>query len=305
MAITRGVNRNPLGADLSPQYLSRRAGVTITEYLDSKPQGLLLALGTLLLILVASGDYLTHTNYALEFSPVYLVPVSFFSWFIGKRAGIALAVISVIFGFLIRLSTLPRVIASWDALVWLVLYISFSMVVAQLRVLFTHERRASRIDPLTGVENRRALFESAARAKNFSDRHGVPLSIAYLDLDGFKDLNDRLGHEAGDKLLSVVAAKIRGALRPTDAIGRMGGDEFVLILPESDKETAARILSRVRSDLDRAMREWSWPITFSIGLVSFSPPLRQVSEMFRAADDAMYAAKSAGKDRVEQRDLAS
>ncbi|HKF22276.1 MAG TPA: GGDEF domain-containing protein [Candidatus Angelobacter sp.] len=279
--------------------------MTITEYLDGKSQGVLLALGTLLLVLVASGDYLTHTNYALEFSPVYLVPVSFFSWFIGKRAGIALAVISVVFGFLIRLNTLPRVIASWDALVWLVLYTSFSMVVSQLKLLYAHERHASRIDPLTGVENRRALFESAAKAMNFSDRHGVPLSIAYLDLDGFKGFNDRLGHEAGDKLLVVVATKIRGAIRPTDAIGRMGGDEFVLILPESDTETAARILDRVRLDLDRAMREWRWPITFSIGLVSFSPPLRPVAEMFRAADDAMYAAKSAGKDRVEQRDLAS
>ncbi len=278
--------------------------MTITEYLDSKPRSLLLALGTLLLILVASGDYLTHTNYVLEFSPFYLVPVSFFSWFIGKRAGIALAVISVVFGFLIRLSTLPRAIAYWDALVWLALYVSSSMIVAQLKRLYAHERRISRIDPLTRVENRRALFESAARAKSFSDRHGLPLSIAYLDLDGFKELNDRLGHGVGDKLLAVVAAKIREALRPTDAIGRMGGDEFVLILPESDRESSARILSRVRIDLDRAMRKRRWPITFSIGLVSFTPPLRSVSEMIRAADDAMYAAKSAGKDRVEQRDVA-
>lgn len=164
--------------------------MTITEYLDSKPESLLLALGTLLLILVAGGDYLTHTNYALEFSPVYLVPVSFFSWFIGKRSGIALAVISVVFGFLIRLATLPRAIAFWDALVWLALYISFSMIVAQLKRLYAHERYVSRIDPLARVENRRALFESAARAKNFSDRHGVPLSVAYLDLDGFKELNE-------------------------------------------------------------------------------------------------------------------
>jgi len=281
------------------------AGVTITEYLDSKPKSLLLALGALLLILVAGGDYLTHTNYPLEFSPVYLVPVSFFSWFIGKRSGIALAVISVAFGFLIRLATLPRAIAFWDALVWLALYISFSMIVAQLKRLYAHERYVSRIDPLTRVENRRGLFESAARVKNFSDRHGVPLSVAYLDLDGFKELNDRLGHRAGDKLLAVVAANIRRALRPTDAIGRIGGDEFVLILPESDRETAALILSRVRTNLDRAMRKRRWPITFSIGLVSFSPPLRSVSEMIRSADDAMYAAKSAGKDRIEQRDVAS
>ncbi len=279
--------------------------MTITEYLDSKPKSVLLALGALLLALVVVSDYLTHTNYVLEFSPFYLVPVSFFSWFIGKRAGIALAITSVVFGFLIRLSTLPRAIASWDALVWLALYVSSCLVIAQLRRLYMHERYVSRIDPLTRVENRRALFESAERAKNFSDRHHVPLSIGYLDLDGFKQLNDRLGHSTGDKLLSVVAAGMRKALRPTDVVGRIGGDEFVLILPESDKETAAGIVSRVRQVLDRAMRKRRWPITFSIGLVSFAPPLGSVREMIRAADEAMYAAKSGGRGRVELRDIAS
>ena len=279
--------------------------MTITEYLDSKPKSALLVLGTLLLALVVIGDYLTHTNYVLEFSPFYLVPVSFFSWFIGKRAGIALAVTSVVFGFLIRLSTLPKAVAYWDALVWLALYLSSCLVIAQLRTLYTHERHLSRIDPLTRVENRRALFESAARAKNFSDRHGVPVSIGYLDLDGFKQLNDRLGHSTGDKVLSVVAAGIRRALRPTDVVGRIGGDEFVLVLPESDRETAAGILSRVRLELDCTMRQRRWPITFSIGLVSFAPPLGSVAEMIRAADEAMYAAKSSGRDRVEHRDIAS
>lgn len=279
--------------------------MTITEYLETKPKNLLLVLGILLTLLVASGDYLTHTNYVLEFSPFYVVPVSFFSWFIGKRWGLAVAVISAIFGFLIRLNTLPRAIAFWDVLVWLALYVSACLTVAQIKRLYAHARYVSRIDPLTRIENRRALFESAARAKNFSDRHGVPLSIAYLDLDGFKQLNDQLGHRTGDKLLVMVAAGIKRALRPTDAVGRVGGDEFVLILPETDGDTAARVLRRVRSELDYVMRRRRWPVTFSIGLVSFSPPLRSVSEMIRAADDAMYTAKCGGKNRVEQRDAAS
>jgi hypothetical protein len=85
----------------------------------------------------------------MEFSPFYLAPVSFFSWFIGKRAGIALAVTSVVFSFLIRLSTLPGAIADWDALVWLALYLSSCLVIAQLKRLYVHERHVSRIDPLT------------------------------------------------------------------------------------------------------------------------------------------------------------
>jgi diguanylate cyclase (GGDEF)-like protein len=228
--------------------------VTITEYLDSKPKSVLFILAVLLLVLVVLSDYLTHTNYVLEFSPFYLVPVSFSSWFIGKRAGFIFAIISVVFGFLIRLTSLPRAIAFWDALVWLALYIASCLLIAQLKRLYMHERHLSRIDPLTRVENRRAVLESAARAKNFLHRHCVPLSVGYIDLDGFKPLNDTLGHNTGDKLLSITAAVIRKALRPTDVIGRIGGDEFALILPESDKETAARVLTRVRLELDRAMQ---------------------------------------------------
>jgi diguanylate cyclase (GGDEF)-like protein len=78
-----------------------------------------------------------------------------------------------------------------------------------------------------------------------------------------------------------------------------------LILPESDSGTALRIIDRVRIDLDQAMQKRRWPVTFSIGLVSFSPPLGSVSEMIRAADQAMYAAKNTGKDRVEQGSIAS
>jgi diguanylate cyclase (GGDEF)-like protein len=279
--------------------------VTITEYMDSKPKSLLGFLGVLLLMVAAAGDYLTHINYVMEFSPFYIVPVSFFSWFIGKRASIAVAVIGVVLGFLIRVRTAPRAIAWWEALAWLALYIGASLIVAELKKLYLHERHLSRIDPLTKVENRRALFEAAGRAKSFSDRHDVPLSIAYLDLDGFKKLNDRLGHRAGDKVLAIVAARIRKALRPTDVVGRVGGDEFILILPESDSETALRIIDRVRIDLDQAMQRRRWPVTFSIGLVNFSPPLGSVSEMIRAADQAMYAAKSRRKGRVQQGDIAS
>jgi diguanylate cyclase (GGDEF)-like protein len=278
--------------------------VTITEYLGKQPRNTLLFLGGLLFALVVAGDSMVHRKYFVEFSPFYLVPLSFFTWFIGKRAGTLLAFVSLATGFLIRLERAPRFVAYWDALIWFALYMSSVLMITQLKKLYEHERRLSRIDPLTLVENRRAFLESAGRAKSFSDRYAVPLSMAYLDLDNFKQLNDKLGHTTGDKALVVVADSIRKALRPTDVVARIGGDEFAVLLPATDKEIAARILSRVQFELDRAIRELNWAMTLSIGLVSFSPPIRSVSDMIRAADEAMYLAKIKGKNRVEQRPFA-
>lgn len=278
--------------------------LTVTEYLDSRPRGVLVSFGILLFAAVVAGDYLTHTNYALEFSPFYLVPVSFFSWFIGRQSGFALAFLSVGSGFFIRLRPVPRAVAFWDALLWFALYISSVVMIAQLKRLYEHERHLSRIDPLTMVENRRAFFESANRARSFSERHQAPLSLAYLDLDDFKQLNDRWGHTTGDKLLVVVADCVRRTLRPTDVVARIGGDEFALLLPETDKDAAVRVVSRVRQELDRAMLERAWVMTFSIGLVNFAAPIESVAEMLQAADEVMYAAKRRGKNQLEQREIA-
>lgn len=265
---------------------------------------MLLLIGVLLFAVVSTSDYVFRANDLLELSAFYLIPISFFTWFLGKRAGITLVLISLAMDFSVRVRFLPRAIGYWDELVWCALYISSNVIITQLRRLYERERRLSRIDPLTLVENRRAFFESAEKAKNSSDRDQAPLSVAYLDLDNFKQLNDHMGHTAGDKLLAVVADEIRKALRPTDTVARIGGDEFAILLPRTDKDTAARILDRVRSELNHAMKERYWRMTFSIGLVSFSPPLDSVMEMLGAADEAMYSAKNLGKNRLKQRDIA-
>lgn len=278
--------------------------MTVTEYLATQRWGVLLGLGTLLFVLVAGSDYVVHTRYVLEFSPFYLVPISFFTWFIGKRSGVVTVFASLSTVLVIRLRAMPPATAYGDGLIWLVLYLSSVWMIAQLKKLYERERHLSRIDPLTLVQNRRAFFESAASVKSYSDRHNLPISIAYLDLDDFKQFNDHFGHATGDKLLAVTAAEIRRVLRPTDVVARIGGDEFAILLPETAIGSAQQILDRVRLEVNRVLQEKHWQMTLSIGLVSFSPPLSSVSEMMQSADEVMYAAKNLGKNRVEQRDIA-
>ena len=263
-----------------------------------------MVLGSMWLIGVSLADYFTSSYYLLEFSPFYLVPVSFFSWFVGKRSGLAVAILSVIIRVVIPLRNAPRPVVSWDALILSALYISATFIIVQLKHLYQRERDLSRIAPLTQIANRRALFEAASQAKRLAERNRVPLSIAYVDVDNFKQLNDGFGHNAGDRLLAMAAATIASRLRPSDVVARIGGDEFAVLLPGANRDDAAAIMRRVERDLQQAMQEHRWPVTFSIGIASFVSPLGSVPEMLAAADQAMYVGKRRGRKGMEGCDVA-
>lgn len=277
--------------------------MTITEYLGTLPKPVLIGLGTFWLIAVSAADYFTHYTYLLEFSPFYLVPVSFFSWFIGKRSGIAASITSAAIGFAIRFKDAPYAVAYWDALIFVALFITATFMIIQLRSLYERERDLSRIDPLTKIPNRRALHEAALQAKRLAERNQVPLSISYLDVDNFKSINDSFGHTIGDQVLVAAAAAIAGALRPSDVVARMGGDEFAVLLPGAQRNDAAGIMRRVGDQIRQAMEQHRWPVTFSIGIASFSPPLASVAEMLAEADKAMYVKKKRGRAPLDECDV--
>ena len=169
--------------------------------------------------------------------------------------------------------------------------------------LYEELARRAMTDGLTGLYNSRWLRESGELEIGECRRRGTPLSIVLVDLDHFKTINDSGGHAAGDAVLQRVASELRRITRVGDAAVRLGGEEFVLVLRDSDAAGAAR----VADDLQRALRNVPIPaacsgvdsVTASIGIASFPDQGWRLDDLVRAADIAMYQAKRDGRDRVK------
>ncbi|MCU0822955.1 MAG: diguanylate cyclase, partial [Spirochaetes bacterium] len=161
----------------------------------------------------------------------------------------------------------------------------------------------SRTDSLTGILNRRAFDELAQIEIDRAKRYMHPISIAYIDLDNFKIINDEMGHNTGDILLLSVSNIIKSNIREIDLFARLGGDEFILLLSKTDAGPAYEVLVKLQKMLLAEMEKNSWPVTFSIGLVTFHTPPPGVKEMIKKSDEVMYSAKQAGKNRIEQTEI--
>ncbi|HET7775028.1 MAG TPA: GGDEF domain-containing protein, partial [Azospira sp.] len=149
--------------------------------------------------------------------------------------------------------------------------------------------------------NRRHFLNRLSVEISRQQRHGTPLALLALDLDFFKAINDRYGHQAGDEVLKALVATLRYILRPVDLIGRMGGEEFMVLLPEADAETAAAVAERIRSEvaaMDVAGGEAPLRVTVSIGIGQFGPDGDTAEAVFKAADSRLYGAKAGGRNRV-------
>jgi len=158
-----------------------------------------------------------------------------------------------------------------------------------------------REDQLTGALNRRGMEEAFEVEQARAQRSKQPFSLALLDIDNFKRLNDRLGHGAGDQALVHLVKVIQDLLRPTDSVARYGGEEFVLLLPETKQDEAIQVVQRLQRELTRRFflhNNEKLLITFSAGVTEVAPGEAR-TEALERADLAMYRAKKAGKNRVE------
>lgn len=161
--------------------------------------------------------------------------------------------------------------------------------------------RMAHFDHLTGLPNRILLKDRIEQAIHQAQRHERQLAVFYMDLDGFKQVNDTLGHEGGDDLLQKVASRLSGLLRSTDTLARMGGDEFILLMHDvQNQEDANTLAQKIMTALQShfRVRRMDCMIGCSIGIAIFPADGKDASSLISNADKAMYQAKAAGKNRV-------
>ena len=157
-------------------------------------------------------------------------------------------------------------------------------------------------DPLTGIWNRNTLFDILRRELARAERESTPLALVMADLDHFKDLNDNYGHLAGDSVLREVTRRMSGSIRPYDAVGRYGGEEFLVVLPGCDTRAGMSHAERLRHALGDEpfdTSEGRLNVTCSLGVVSTESGVLDPDTLVRAADSALYRAKHNGRNRVE------
>ena len=170
----------------------------------------------------------------------------------------------------------------------------------EVRAILAQAHELANTDVLTFLPNRRKIISSLQEEVIRSNRYGAPLSISILDIDHFKKVNDTYGHTAGDEALRNVAARLREQIRHPDTIGRYGGEEFLIVLPNSEVQAAAeqasRLCQRIRS-LRIDSKEHVLSVTISIGIAQLRIGQENWEEFLHRADEAMYQAKNQGRDR--------
>ena len=263
-------------------------------------RGLLLgAAGMLLVASIGLFDYATGPD--LSFAIFYLIPIAVGAWFGGFAQGILVSMACAASWQMVEAaegSSASPMIQLWNTTTRFGIFVVTSSLLSRLRLSLYLEKQLARSDSLTGAANGRTFYESVSQAVERALRTDRPLTLAYLDLDNFKWLNDELGHSAGDEALCDLVRSIHRDVRVTDMLARLGGDEFALLLPDCGTDDARQLLERFRTNFSETMTAKKWPVTLSMGAMTFPRPLRDIDAMVRNVDDLMYRAKKGGKNRI-------
>ncbi|MFH1856986.1 MAG: GGDEF domain-containing protein [Candidatus Omnitrophota bacterium] len=273
--------------------------------LYAKNKKILFLIAVIIVIILAFFDYVT--GYETSFSIFYLIPILMVAWFKRIRDAVIISILSsgawlaadIASGHYYSVILVPL----WNTLMWGMVFIIIVAMSAKVKKELEREKKLSRLDMLTGLNNTMSFMEQAKVERNRASRFKRPFTIAYIDIDNFKRLNDTLGHGKGDILLQDLGKIIRENIRAYDIAARLGGDEFVILFPETDEKQAREAVNKIKYSAEKILLKHMDCLTLSIGVVTAANPTLSIDKIIEIADNLMYSVKNTSKNGIECKTL--
>ena len=277
----------------------RQAPNLANETLSKLSREWMTAITLLCVAIVGIVDYLIGPEISLAI--LYLIPVGLATWYIDRDVGIAVALLSAIVAratdLINGVAMLHPWLTGWNVFVHLGFMVIIVYLITLQKSYLRVEQQLARTDSLTGVFNRGELIDRLQYIFNMAAREDWPVTLTYIDIDDFKQINDQKGHAEGDKVLRIVANRLVASVRHTDIVARVGGDEFAVVLPHADQAAVELFIQKLLRALSEALGGESI-VTCSIGCLTFPPPPPDAERALKEADLLMYQVKRHGKRKV-------
>lgn len=272
----------------------------IDEHLRQRHIGYVVLYAFTLVVLLGWGDVASGGEFSFDI--FYIIPVALSTWYGNRNVGLATVLLTGVVWFIADQVSGQEyshaLFTLWNSVARLMLLVIILMLLNSIKQRLLCEEQMANTDDLTGIANRRYFFEHLDIEADRAKRYSHSLTLAYLDLDNFKRVNDEHGHAVGDEVLKAVAKCLQRNARHYDVCGRIGGDEFVVLFPEVNHESARHILDHMHTNLLDTMQRNGWAVTFSIGVMTFETPIEDAGEMLHQVDHLMYKVKKSGKNSV-------
>ncbi len=272
----------------------------VLSLVDESSHRVVLAVAAGLLGLVTVLDYWSGAE--LTSAVFYLVPVALAGWRFDVRTSGPFALCATLLWvsvtMMLGVQHASLWMAVWDGVSRFIVYFSFAVLLGHVRSSLERLREMALTDHLTGVANSRFFHELAARELEHCRRHQRPFTLAYIDIDDFKGINDEFGHSGGDMVIRTVATALARNIRKVDHVARQGGDEFMLFLHEVEPEVAQGVLEQIHSRVSDALQQSGFDVSLSTGGVTWRTPPDTLDAAIHSADQVMYRVKGMEKGTV-------
>lgn len=235
-----------------------------------------------------------------EFHLFFFIPIIIASWFISQFFSYLILMLVIALwtlgDYLIIKGTTNLFPFVFNAIMHALIIIYLNYLLGYIRQLLIKESQLAREDSLTKIPNRRGFYEYGETAFSTANRLQLPITSIFIDLDEFKSINDTYGHKIGDQVLYETAQTIKESIRKTDVVGRLGGDEFCIILLNVGSKQAKDFSESLRNKLNEKLGHHGWKPTFSMGVVSYESTPVSFQDLIQRADSLMYQVKKNGRN---------